>query len=201
MILTHAQGTDIVQYARAVVEGHFSRVKPKMPESLKKVFSEKKGTFVTILKNKSLRGCIGYPEPILKLGLAVERAALSAAFEDPRFWKLQEDELGSITFEVSVLTAPKLVKVNDPREYVKKIKIGRDGLIAERGHNRGLLLPQVPIELRWDVDEFLEHTCAKAGLMPNEHLKPGFSLYSFTAQVYSEETPRGDVSEKNLREL
>jgi len=198
MILTHEQGEDIVKFARAVVEGNFTRIKPSIPDSLRKVFAEERGAFVTILKNKSLRGCIGYPEPTFILGLAVQRAAVSAAFEDPRFWKLQEDEIDSITFEVSVLTIPKLVEVGDPQQYVKKIKVGRDGLIAERGHNRGLLLPQVPVEQGWDSVDFLEHTCSKAGLIPNEYLKKGFKLYSFTAQVFSEKSPGGSVSEKNL---
>jgi uncharacterized protein len=198
MILTPVQGSDMVKFARAVVEGYFTRVKPRLPDSLRHVFAEKRGAFVTLLKNNSLRGCIGYPEPTLILGLALERAALSAAFEDPRFAKIMEEELNFITFEVSVLTKPNLIEVEKPDFYSKKILVGRDGLIAERGCNRGLLLPQVPVELKWDSQEFLEHTCAKAGLMPNEYLRPGFSLYSFTAQVFAEEKPDGAVFERAL---
>ncbi len=199
MILTHQQGTDIVRFARSVVEGYFTRVKPTIPDSVRVIFAEKRGAFVTLLKDRNLRGCIGYPEPNLMLGLAVQRAALSAAFDDPRFWRLARQELDSITFEVSVLTKPRLVEVDDPSEYLKKVVVGRDGLIAERGSNRGLLLPQVPVELEWDTQDFLEHTCAKAGLIPNEYLKKGFNLYTFMAQVFSEETPKGNVVERHLR--
>ncbi len=198
MELDLAQGRDIVSYARAVVEGSFRKTKPTAPKSLKDVFSEKRGVFVTLHKKGSLRGCIGFPEPVLRLGDAVYNSALSAAFEDPRFPSVDEDELRQIDVEVSVLTKPAEVKVSDSSEYVKNIVIGRDGLIAELGQQRGLLLPQVPVEQGWGPQEFLENTCEKAWLPPNAYLSKGFRLYSFSAQIFSEEKPRGNVVEKRI---
>ena len=198
MALTSEQGRDLVTYARAVVEGHFSGKKPKEPDSLKSVFAKELGVFVTLHKRGELRGCIGFPEPTYKLGYAVEHAALSAAFEDPRFPEVEAEEMDGIAVEVSVLTKPELMKVSDPKEYVKKIVVGRDGLIAELGYGRGLLLPQVPVEWKWDAEEFLLHTCNKAGLPMTAYLDKGFRLYAFQAQVFAEEKPRGKVVERSI---
>ncbi|MFH1055735.1 MAG: TIGR00296 family protein [Candidatus Altiarchaeota archaeon] len=200
MTFNHEQGRDIVLYARAVIEGNFKGHRPLVPDSLKGVFSEKRGVFVTMHKNHELRGCIGYPEPVLQLGLAVERAAVSSALEDPRFRPVRAEEMDMVSVEVSVLTKPQLIEVKDPKEYLSKVKVGRDGLIAERGMERGLLLPQVPVELNWDVEEFIQHTCAKAGLMPDEWTKKGFRLYSFSAQIFVEETPRGNIVERKIND-
>ncbi len=76
-------------------------------------------------------------------------------------------ELDDIVIEVTVLSPPEIIKVSKPEDYLKDIVIGRDGLIVEQGFYKGLLLPQVPVEQGWDKEEFLSHTCIKAGLMPD----------------------------------
>ena len=81
----------------------------------------------------------------------MQRASFSAAFCDPRFLPLKEDEVVHVIFEVSVLTKPELIEVKTPKEYPKKIEIGKDGLIVEHGIFKGLLLPQVPLEFKWDA--------------------------------------------------
>ena len=121
------------------------------------LLTEKRGVFVTLYKKKHLRGCIGFPEPILPLGIALIKAAKAAAFEDPRFSPLSTSELKEIKIEITLLTKP---KKTDP----KKIKVGKDGLIIKKGFNSGLLLPQVAVEYKWDAKTFLEQTCLKAGL-------------------------------------
>ncbi len=88
--------------------------------------------------------------------------------------------------EVSVLTKPALVSVQKPAEYIDKIGVGKDGLIVEMGIYRGLLLPQVPVEWNWDVDEFLANTCMKAGLSPDCWLQDGVKIYSFQSQIFEE---------------
>jgi uncharacterized protein (TIGR00296 family) len=201
MALTLEQGRDLVAYARAVIAGHFRNMKPEVPDSLREVFAEKRGVFVTLSNHPGhdLRGCIGFPEPTHPLGMAVEHSALSAAFEDPRFPPLNEGELENITVEVSVLTDPRPVEVDHPSQYVEKICVGRDGLIAEQGWARGLLLPQVPVEWNWDAETFLCHVCTKAGLPPTAWLDKGFTLYSFKSEnIFTEKEPLGEVVEKKL---
>jgi AmmeMemoRadiSam system protein B/AmmeMemoRadiSam system protein A len=142
---------------------------------------EKRGVFVTLKKQGDLRGCIGYLTGLKPLVQAVLDNSYNAAFKDPRFNPITADELADITIEISVLTEPVLIK------SVDEIKIGRDGLIVERGAYRGLLLPQVATEQGWDRDTFLDHTCLKAGL-PAGSWKDGVTkLYRFQAIVFGED--------------
>jgi len=193
------EGTSAVRIARKVIEAHVSSKKvPKL--EFPKSFDELGGVFVTIstYPDKELRGCIGYPEPVFSLKEAIVDAAKSASTRDPRFKALTPKELDKVLIEVSLLSKPQLVKVDKPKDYLKVVKVGRDGLIAEKGMYRGLLLPQVPVEWKWEVHEFLDNTCMKAGLFADAWLEPGFKLYSFTAQVFDEKKPNGDVVEMPL---
>jgi AmmeMemoRadiSam system protein A len=137
------------------------------------------GAFVTLRMRGELRGCIGYPASELSLNEVVERCAVSAALDDPRFPALSASEWQSVELEISVLGP--LEPVSD----VSEIEIGRHGLIAELGQRRGLLLPQVAVEWNWDRTEFVSHTCAKAGL-PRDAWQHGATLYKFEADVFGE---------------
>jgi len=90
--------------------------------------------------------------------------------------------------------------VESPREYPAKIKVGRDGLIVEKGLYKGLLLPQVPVEWGWDEEEFLCQCCIKAGLMPDCWLEPQTKIYKFQAIIYEETQPNGPIKRKQLAE-
>ncbi len=138
--------------------------------------------FVTLKRNGELRGCIGDVVAQMPLYLAVQRRALSAALEDPRFPPVQADELPQLTIEISVLSP--LTPVRD----VSEITVGTHGLLIVRGDQRGLLLPQVPVEQGWDRDEFLRQVCRKAGL-PDDAWRQGAQLYRFTADVFGERSP------------
>lgn len=162
------------------------------------VLSEKCGVFVTLNVHVKgaygLRGCIGLPYPTSPLIDAVMEAAESSAFNDPRFPPVQPDEMSGITIEVSVLTPPELIEVEDPLEYSSHVKVGRDGLIIGKGWRRGLLLPQVPIEWGWESVEFLSQCCVKAGLSPDEWKKRGTEVYKFQAILFKEDEPVGNIS-------
>lgn len=143
-------------------------------------FKEQCGIFVTLKKHGELRGCIGLIRGVEPLAEAISEMAVAAATHDPRFPKVRLDELADIDIEISVLTP--MSKVSD----ISEIKIGRDGLLLQyRGHS-GLLLPQVPVEWNWDVEEFLENLCHKAGLPPGSHQEPGAVLLKFSADIFSE---------------
>lgn len=143
-------------------------------------FNEHCGIFVTLKKKGELRGCIGLVRGIEPLSQAIGEMAIAAATHDPRFPPVKLAELGEIDIEISVLTP--MSKVEDLTE----IKIGRDGLMLQfRGHS-GLLLPQVAVEWGWDVDEFLDNLCHKAGLPSASHLQPGAVLLKFSADIFSE---------------
>ena len=160
-------------------------------------FREKRGVFVTIhtYPGMDLRGCIGYPEPVFSLGKALVKAAQGAC-HDPRFPYLRAEEIDRIVVEVSILTLPQEVKVEDRKTLPSKVEVGKDGLIMEMGYYRGLLLPQVATEWEWDAETFLAQTCVKAGLTPDCWLDKRSKLYKFQAEVFSEKEPRGKVSRK-----
>lgn len=175
----------LLEIARKTIESKLfgKPYSPEFPEE----FSANRGVFVTLTKSGSLRGCIGFPEPVFPLIEAVQQAAESAAFGDPRFPPVSKEEWPEIKIEVTVLTPPALLEAGDPSEYPEKIKVGRDGLIVEGGFSKGLLLPQVPVEWHWDEEEFLAQTCIKAGLPPNSWKEKSTKIYTFQGEIFSED--------------
>jgi uncharacterized protein (TIGR00296 family) len=203
--LSLEEGKLLIHLARETVKTYLQTGKaPKPPKDTPKKLFEKCGVFVTIntLRHgeESLRGCIGYPYPTNPLVEAVIDNAVNAATQDPRFESVSLDELDHLVFEVSVLTPPEPVNVQNPKEYVKQVKVGEHGLIIEKGPYKGLLLPQVPVEWGWAEEEFLCQCCVKAGLPPDSWLTKGAKIYRFTAIVFEEETPCGEVKRKSLSE-
>jgi len=177
-------GRLLLEIARKTIEAHLfgKDYSPDYPES----FNEGRGVFVTLTKKEMLRGCIGYPEPVMPLIKAVQDAAVSAATRDPRFPPVLPDEWKKIKVEVTVLTRPERLNA-PPGERVDRIEIGRDGLIAENGFQKGLLLPQVPVEWKWDKKQFLSQTCTKAGLAPDAWKESETKIYTFQGEIFSEE--------------
>ncbi len=188
------EGTELVRLARIAVEKY-------LQESLiirsEKNTSEKAGVFVTLNyittnRKEYLRGCIGFPLPEKPLYQGVVEAAVAAATEDPRFPPLDIKELDNIIFEISVLTPPQQITVSQAN-YRKEIQIGRDGLILHWRFGSGLLLPQVPVEFKWGVEEYLANICYKAGAPPDVWRDPTTKLYKFQAIVFKEALPKGEV--------
>jgi len=185
-LLSEKDGKKLLGAARDSVLSHFDDRSFRLDG-----FPEKLGVFVTIhcYPSHDLRGCIGFPEPVFSINEGLPKAAIAAAFQDPRFSPLEKDELGKVVFEVSVLTKPELIKVKDFSEYLNKIKPGKDGLIVDNGFNHGLLLPVVAEEYGWDSETFLCQTCNKAGLPKYAWKDVGCKVYKFQAQVFSEKKP------------
>lgn len=193
------KGKRIVKLARETIETYLEEGKrPEPPEEISEEMKEERGVFVTLKKNGNLRGCIGRPLPTEPLISALMDSAIRAATKDPRFPRLEPEELPQITVEVSVLTLPKKLDVEDPKKYPEKVEVGEDGLIVKYRGREGLLLPQVPIEQDWDAEEFLSQTCVKAGLSPDNWLKEGVEIEKFSAQIFKEKEPEGEIVEKGF---
>ncbi|WP_456436329.1 TIGR00296 family protein [Thermovibrio ammonificans] len=200
MLLSLEEGSFLVKLARTAIEKFLTEgVKITPPPQTPQRLFEERGVFVTLKRFPSgeLRGCIGYPEPIMPLVLATIDAAISAATKDPRFYPLTPQELDSVTVEVTVLTPPEQIDV-PPQQLPRVIKVGRDGLIVRCGLASGLLLPQVPVEWGWNEEEFLSQTCVKAGLPPNCWLDPRCKFYKFQGQIFTETEPYGPVVEEKI---
>ena len=201
--LTLEEGKFLVNLARQTVTAYLeSGILLQVSDELSSKLMEPCGVFVTLNilhnQNKMLRGCIGLPYPTTPLAKAVIEAAISAATQDPRFPPVTPEELDQIVFEVSVLTPPDRVTAEKPTDYPSKIKVGRDGLIIENDYHKGLLLPQVPVELNWNNEEFLSQTAIKAGLSPDAWLLNNTKIYRFQAIIFEEATPKGEIKQKKI---
>lgn len=179
-MFTEAQRRELIDTARAAVTGSVTgRPTPDAAETGD--MPDASGAFVTLKKHGQLRGCIGTLECRRSLSEEIARVAVSAAREDPRFAPVTASELADLDIEVSVLGPLEEIDPRDPNAIV----IGRHGLVVEQGRRRGLLLPQVAPEWGWGRDEFLAHTCAKAGL-PADAWKGGAKVYRFDAEVFGD---------------
>jgi len=140
--------------------------------------AQPRGVFTTLYSDRRLRGCVGFPAPILPVYRAVMETARAAACEDPRFRPISLQETRALQISISVLSPLQQVSPDE-------IEIGRHGLVISKGAHRGLLLPQVPAEHGWDRVTFLEQTCLKAGLSPDAWLS-GAHIEAFTAEVFAD---------------
>jgi AmmeMemoRadiSam system protein A len=152
---------------------------PAYPAAL----SERRGAFVSLYGDGTLRGCVGQVENPGPLADVVARSAISAALYDSRFPPIDAGEVATLDIEISILTPPE-------RILPEAIVAGRHGLLVVRGSFRGLLLPQVATERKWSGQRLLEETCVKAGLARDAWSDPATEVFGFTAEVFSEKGPR-----------
>jgi uncharacterized protein len=188
-------GTAAVRTARAAAEAEVRGT--VMLVDTPAGFDARSGVFVTInlYPEGILRGCIGYPEPVLPLKDALVQSARSAC-HDPRFPALEADELSHVTFEVTVLSVPVTIQHSDADDLMSQIVLGRDGLVLTYGNRRAVFLPQVPVEWDWTKEEYLDNLSAKAGLPAGAWRDPGAALHAFTGEVFAELEPRGEIVRK-----
>ncbi len=145
-----------------------------------RLYQLKLGCFVTLKKSGNLRGCIGTFSSRENLFDNVKKMAIAAAFDDPRFDRLVKKELTDIHIEISVLYP--LIKIAS----LDEILVGRDGLYIVYNYHSGVLLPQVATEYVWNKEEFLSHTCQKAGLPMDAWKKLPIEIYRFEAEFFGE---------------
>lgn len=182
--LTAQERAELLGIARLAVfqaVKEHKRYSPAEPRSA--ALREPRGAFVTLKRRGELRGCIGHTVPQQPLYLTVRDVAIYAALQDPRFPAVTEAELQDLQFEISVLSPFR--KIKDPRE----VRVGEHGLLVRQGYREGLLLPQVPVEQKWDRHTFLDECCHKAGLHADAWKDPTTDLFVFTALVFSDSGP------------
>jgi MEMO1 family protein len=168
---------ELLGLARQAVEKFVRERKVVDYETTNPNFLAERGAFVTLTKAGRLRGCIGFIEPVYPLHLTVLRAAIYAATEDTRFNPVTAEELKDLSYEISVLTPIK--KIDNPG----LVQVGKHGLVIAKGNQRGLLLPQVAVENKWNREEFLAQCCLKAGLA-EDAWKKGAEISVFEAIVF-----------------
>jgi len=183
--LSQTEGQLALQAARLYAESAVTGRPPAAEMELSGIFTEKRGVFVTLTKFGDLRGCIGFPFPVMPLAAALKDAAQHAAIHDPRFYPVNEGELSEIRIEVTILTQPILLEC-EPELRPAAVIIGRHGLIADINGHTVLLLPQVAAEYGWGSVEFLSETCYKAGLRPDAWKDKTCNILTFEGQIFKE---------------
>jgi hypothetical protein len=160
--------------------------------SSSELLNQERGAFVTLKESGELRGCIGYTSSLKPLYLTVRDTATYAALRDPRFSPVSASELPKLEYEISVLSP--LRRVLD----VRQIKVGQHGLLMKDDTHEGILLPQVPVEEKWDRQKFLEETCAKAGMRAGCWKDESTDIFQFTAVVFGDTSPQTPTPETSL---
>lgn len=199
-------GDYLVKLARKVIETYLKDEKKlEITENAPQDLFDQSGAFVTLHKNSGrnhpdLRGCIGRIESRnSSLIQSTIDSAIDAAVHDPRFPPVEDTEMQQITVEVTILTVPRRLRVSTPREYVHRIEIGKHGLIAQRGFNRGLLLPQVPVEQKWDTKTYLDYVCMKAGLQASAWQNLETEISFFEGIIFAETSPNGPIEHRIIQ--
>ena len=141
-----------------------------------------RATFVTLYKGGELRGCIGTLEARRPLVADVAYNAFAAAFRDPRFLPVQSDEIAVLDLHISVLGLPEPLRFVDQDDLLAQLRPGLDGLILERGSQRGTFLPSVWESLP-QPDRFLAHLKVKAGLAKSDW-SPDIRVWRYTTETF-----------------
>jgi AmmeMemoRadiSam system protein A len=178
--LSGEQKAELLTLARESIAAHLAGGALPAFEPDDAALMRRSRLFITLTKDGELRGCVGHTAGNLPLYQAVQRMAVAAASQDPRFPALAADELSQVAIEISILSPRQ--RVTEPTE----VQVGTHGLfVADRGRS-GLLLPQVALQEGWDQETFLNAGCQKAG-RPSDCWRHGAHLYTFTAVVFGEE--------------
>src|SRR6185369_17857022 len=177
--LTKKEQKELLKIARKTIVDHVSNRTAPVIVTTSPGLNLHSGCFVTVKQKGELRGCIGNFVSDQPLYLLVQEMAVSAATRDPRFYPMKPADLADFTLDISVLSPL------EKAASVEEIKVGVHGIYIVKGSYRGVLLPQVATEYRWDRDQFLQHTCIKAGL-PKDAWQKECDIYIFSAQVFGE---------------
>lgn len=175
--LTQAEKDFLIELVRLSIRSRFDpgvRLPAPVSETLEKHF----GAFVTLRRHGRLRGCIGHIVGDKPLRETVAEMAQAAAFNDPRFPPLTQDEFAGLDVEISILSPLRQCQAMD-------VLPGRHGLLVHQGERSGLLLPQVAREYGWDRETFLAQTCLKAGLPAAAWQDEATEIFCFEAEVFS----------------
>lgn len=184
-LLNKLEGELALKCARSYAESAVTHIPLETEIELPEIFNEKRGVFVTLTENNALRGCIGYPYPVISLKEALKDASVHAALYDPRFMPVTENELQEIKIEVTILTKPEILSCR-AEDRPSNIIVGKHGLIAQMDCYSGLLLPQVAEEYNWNAEEFLSQTCVKAGMPAKSWKSEECIIQTFEGQIFSE---------------
>jgi AmmeMemoRadiSam system radical SAM enzyme/AmmeMemoRadiSam system protein B/AmmeMemoRadiSam system protein A len=151
------------------------------------------GLFVTLKRGEQLRGCTGLIGQPVALADALSTAAYRTCREDTRMPSISPTELPFLHLDVTILGKPEPI-TGSQDEIKSQIELGKHGLRIARGQQAGLLLPSVPIEQAWSVEDFLQGVCRKAGLPSQAWRDPQIALERFEGRMIEGSIHRDDIA-------
>ena len=149
----------------------------KSADYLKKVLKGYNGSIYTIDARKISMETLGKYFPNTPMLAAIVK--VSGIMSDEDFIKDMEG-----SFKHKFAKKPEVIEVSHYDQYFDEIEIGRDGLIIQKGYAKGLLLPQVAVENAFTKEEFLEHTCMKAGISTDSWMDASCDVFKFQGQIF-----------------
>jgi len=185
--LSEEEGKYLLSVARKTINQRIFDLEDTGPldADISPKFSKRRGTFVTLIIDDSLRGCIGHIIPRESMLEGIRINAINAAFRDPRFRPLSPEEWKIVKIEISLLTEPRPLIYSGPDDLLNKLSPGVDGVIIKKGHSQATFLPQVWEQLP-DKKEFLTHLCLKSGMDGNAWEKEKLEVSVYQVQAFHE---------------
>ena len=187
--LTPDEGDLLLKLARTAIKHRFDNCTDELlslrAKASEKLLDHRRASFVTLHKNRDLRGCIGNLEPVKTIWEGVKDNAEHAAFDDTRFAPVTCEELDQILIEVSILTLPVQFEYSDIQALITGLRPGVDGVIIQKKHTRATFLPQVWEQLP-EPEQFLTHLCLKAGLPAGEWQSGNLNVFTYQVQIFEE---------------
>ena len=184
--ISEKEGEFLLGIARLAIDSKFKGENFHLYDMPYPNLDEKRGIFVTLTNGGELRGCIGNIHPVYSIYQGVVKNATAAAFSDNRFKPVTKDDLKNIRVEVSILTEPVRLLFNSRQEILDRIIEFKHGVIMINNMNEGVFLPQVWEQLPRKED-FLNHLCLKACILPEMWHDKDTEIYLFEVQKFKEE--------------
>ena len=179
-------GAELLRLARGSIEHGLIHREPlpvncdELPDAL----AVPAATFTTLRLQGELRGCSGSLEARWPLAQDVARSAFQAAFRDPRFDPLRQDDLSATRLEVSVLSPLESIRFTHEADLLDQLVPGTDGLVIIAEGRRATFLPKV-----WDMlpdpRHFLAALKAKCGLA-EDYWSERLEFQRYTTTSYEE---------------
>ncbi|MCC6952706.1 MAG: AmmeMemoRadiSam system radical SAM enzyme [Deltaproteobacteria bacterium] len=196
----------LLQFARQVTREvlGLSTERPTLPAPL--CDAPAFGSFITLKRQGMLRSCRGRwggDEPARMEQLIREVTTETVTF-DPRFPSIRPEEFPFLSIEISLMHSP--ATLAGAADRAQRVRVGEHGLVVIHASGRGLLLPQVALEAGWNSEQFLSHTCEKAGIAKDAWKDPSCEIITFEAAHFSldaelPELSYYDLSDQVLAEL
>jgi len=189
--LTREQGKALLRLARQSIQKELDSVEVgPLPERLQKTLQSQnlqknRGTFVTLNQDSGLRGCMGNISAESSIVEGIEQNAVKAAFRDPRFPALSAGELPKTHIKISILSKPKPLDYNSPKQLLQRLQEENPGVILQKGYSRATYLPQVWEKLP-EPQTFLTRLCQKAGLSKQAWKEEDIGILTYRAQYFEE---------------